>query len=75
MTTEKVLHGLRDGKLHVHEATLAQDHDKKAQSPTSGSDVDHTVFAPIHLSTFAGLERQKSKRPVDALAEPIAHSP
>ncbi len=32
MTAQEVLHGLRDGELHIHHAAVTQNHDKKAES-------------------------------------------
>jgi hypothetical protein len=32
MTGEEVFHGLRDGELHIHQAAIAQHHDKETQA-------------------------------------------
>ena len=61
MTTEKVFHGLGDGELQVHQAAVAQHHDKKAQAPPRFPDGDRTALAPVHLGTFAGFKRKLQK--------------
>ena len=61
MTTEKMFHGLGHGELQVHQAAVAQHHDKKAQAPPRLSDGDRTVFAPVHLGGFTGFKRQLQK--------------
>ena len=43
VTGQEVLHGLADGKLDIHHATVAQDHDKEAQPSSGVAHVDRAV--------------------------------
>ena len=53
--------GLRDRKLDIHHATMAQHHDKKAQSPLGRSHGHRTFGSPIDLGTFPRGKREFQK--------------
>jgi hypothetical protein len=61
MAGEAVLHGLGDGKLHVHHGAVAQDHDKETQPSLRLAYRDRAERTPIDLRTLAGREGQREK--------------
>ena len=61
MTGQKVLHGLRDGELDIHQAAVAQHDDKEAQASTRLSHGHRAVGAPIDLGTLAGSKGECEK--------------
>src|SRR5712691_10594661 len=54
MTGQKMLHGLRHGKLDIHQAAVAQHHDKEAQTAVRLPHRDRAEGAPVDLDTFTG---------------------
>ena len=62
VAAEEVLHRLRDGELHIHQAAVAEHHDEEAQLPAGVADIDRPVVAPVHLRALAGLEVQRQER-------------
>jgi hypothetical protein len=56
VTGKKMLHGLRDGELEVHEPAVTEDHHEEAQTPPSRADRDRAVLAPVDLCGFPGGE-------------------
>ena len=55
---EELFHAFGEGKLHVEEAAIAQDHDEETQVPFGGADGDGAEAAPIDLGAFAGSKLQ-----------------
>jgi hypothetical protein len=62
MAAQEVLHGLRDGELHVHLARVALHHHKEAQAPARRADTDRAVFAPVDLGAFSWGKGQLQER-------------
>ena len=62
VAAEEVLHRLRDGELHVHQAAVAEHHHEEAQLPAGIADGDRSVLPPVHLGALAGLEVQRQER-------------
>lgn len=62
VAAEEELHRLRHSELQVHEAAVAQHHQKEAQAPARGSHCDGAALAPVDLRTFARREAQGQKR-------------
>ena len=58
VAAEEVLHGLGDGELDVHQAAVAQHHDKEAQAASGVADRDRAVVTPVDLGALAGCEVQ-----------------
>jgi len=53
MAVQKMLHGLRDGELHIHHAAVAKHHDKKAQPPHGRTYCNGAKRAPVDLGALA----------------------
>ncbi len=58
MGGEEVFHGLADGELDIHPATVTEHHDKKAQPSPGLAHPNRTKRSPVHLSAFAGGKGQ-----------------
>ena len=54
MTGQEMLHGLGDGELEIHHATVAEDHDKEAEPAAGITDGNGAVRAPVDLGALAG---------------------
>ena len=46
MTSQKMLHGLGDGKLDIHQPAVAKDHDEEAQPSAGRADIHGTQKSP-----------------------------
>ena len=58
----KMLHGLGDGKLQIHHAAVAEDHDKEAEPSGCGADLDRAEGAPVRLAAFTRREGELQVR-------------
>ena len=58
MTGQEMLHGLGDGKLKVHHAAVAQDHDKETEPAAGITDGNGAIRAPVDLGALAWSKGQ-----------------
>ena len=58
---QEVFHGLRERKLDVQQAAVAEHHDKEAQAAAGVAHGDRTELPPVHLGTLAGGKGQRQE--------------